>query len=208
MIAQMLDFLRGWVTNLIALALFIVLLEIILPSGKTKKFVNLIAGFVLVIAIVRPFIQLFSIAEISDLKAFQITDSSFLDRKEIEESSKVLQEEQVKQITEVYRKKLIAGIEAGLEGTEGVSELRADVMIYEDHLSKDYGQIKRIYLYLQPESKQDKQVAKIGKIEIEKGRASGQESSAIDEGLQKSLEEKVSRMMGVDAENIVITEMK
>lgn len=204
----MLDFLRGWVTNLIALALFIVLLEIILPSGKTKKFVNLIAGFVLVIAIVRPFIQLFSIAEISDLKAFQITDSSFLDRKEIEESSKVLQEEQVKQITEVYRKKLIAGIEAGLEGTEGVSELRADVMIYEDHLSKDYGQIKRIYLYLQPESKQDKQVAKIGKIEIEKGRASGQESSTIDEGLQKSLEEKVSRMMGVDAENIVITEMK
>lgn len=204
----MLDFLRGWVTNLVALALFIVLLEIIVPSGKMKKFVNLIAGFVLVIAIVSPFLKLFGVAKESDLKAFQVASSNFLDRREIEENSKVLKEEQIKQITEVYREKVITGIEDGLRGTEGILELKADVIIHEDHLSESYGQIKRIYLYLQPESKQDKYVSKINQIVIGKGESPRPETSSIEEGLRKRVEDKVSRMMGVDVENVVITAME
>ena len=46
------EFLKSWVLNIVMLAIFIALLEIIVPSGKIKKFVNLISGFILILSLI------------------------------------------------------------------------------------------------------------------------------------------------------------
>jgi len=48
----MIDFLRNWVVNIVTLVVFVMLIEMMLPSGKVKKIVNLVTGFILVIGLI------------------------------------------------------------------------------------------------------------------------------------------------------------
>lgn len=54
----MLEFLRSWIINIVTISLILILFEIIVPSGKIKKIITLVSGFVLLIAVVNPFLQL------------------------------------------------------------------------------------------------------------------------------------------------------
>jgi stage III sporulation protein AF len=55
--SEMIEFLKSWVLNIATIAILLVLIEILIPSGKTKKLVNLISGFLLLITIIQPYIS-------------------------------------------------------------------------------------------------------------------------------------------------------
>jgi len=76
---KMIDFLRNWVVNIVTLVVFVMLIEMMLPSGKVKKIVNLVTGFILVIGLINPVLELFE-KEI-DLKEFQLAGSNYIDRR-------------------------------------------------------------------------------------------------------------------------------
>ena len=221
----MLAFLENWVFNIVILTILIILLEIILPSGKTRKFVKLISGFILIIALINPVLALFG--KNFDFHGFEIAGSNYLDREEIVEKSRMLKESQMKEIAEVYRQKLIKQLEDRSEKLAGERRVTADVIINEDYTSESFGEIKRIYLYIGEAAKKDRiePVAKVEKIEISKGSAtdldgaedgknavndesssaSGSTGAEVDQELKKSLEEEISRVFHVDSENIVIS---
>jgi stage III sporulation protein AF len=138
------EFLKGWVLNIITLVMFIVLLEILLPSGKLKKIVNLVSGFILVVAIVKPFGSFFN-SKIT-LNEFQIINSNFIDKKELEYSSKIMEEKQRQQIVEVYRKKLINSVEKRLEDVKKITDVEADIVIDENYESENFGDIKKVFI--------------------------------------------------------------
>lgn len=205
----MIDFLKSWIFNIAAIAIFIVLLEILLPTGKMKKFVNFITGFILIIAIINPLLGI-SGKELN-LSEFQIASSNFLDKRDITASSKVMEENQMQQIVELYRQKLISRLEQELEGTENISDIRADVLIDEDYEASSFGEIKRVYLdiTLKDEQREAKTVSKVEKVVIDdleklkenKKNALGNE---IDKELVNKLEERVNKLLEVKQENIVI----
>jgi stage III sporulation protein AF len=203
----MIDFLRGWVINIVTLVTFIILLEILVPSGKIKKFVNLVSGFILVIAIINPFLGVMKKG--IDLKEFQITSNNIIDKKEIEESSKILKDDQMKQITEVYRKKIIAQAEEAVKQIKNISNVKADVIINEDYNSKEFGAIKRICLELEVNQKDNKikPVSKINKIQIGKNDTENTPKKEIDSALESNVQDKISKLLDVDKENIVISLM-
>lgn len=140
----MIGFLKSWVINIAALSTFVVLLEIILPSGKTKRIVNLISGFILIIAIISPLAGIFN--KNFNMSEYQIPGSTFLNRREIEDNAKILGEKQMKQIVNDYRRRLIGEIERVVGDLEGIGYVKADVIINEDYLTENFGEIKRIYL--------------------------------------------------------------
>lgn len=208
----MVDFLKSWVLNIITLVIFIVLLEILIPSGKIKKFINLTSGFILIIAIINPFLGLFSKG--ISLKDLQFADSNIIDKREMQESSKLLKENQMKQISEVYRKKIIRQIEESAKEVKGVSDVKADVIINEDYNSGSFGEIKRVFLSLKPDQKESniKAVTKIEKIEITKdtksakdAKKSGKVQKEVDTGIKKQVEDKINKLLDIQRENIVIS---
>jgi len=217
----MIDFLRSWILNIVTLVLFIVLLEILFPSGKMKKYLNLVSGFVLIIAIINPLIVLMSRG--LELKDFQIASSNFLDKREIEEKSKILEEQQIKQIIKVYRNKIITQLEDKVKDIDGVYDARADIIINEDHNSDEFGQVKRVYLYIKTskEGSGITPVTRIEKIDLSKpltsqndededgygkdeGKDDENEDNGIDPALKKKIEEKVKKIVDIDEDNIVI----
>jgi stage III sporulation protein AF len=210
----MMDFLKTWVLNIVSIAIFIVLLEILIPSGKTRKFVNLVAGFVLIIAIISPLLGL--INKDFDINDLQIADSNFIDKKEIEISSKALEESQVDQITEVYRQKLIKQIEDSVDELDKITCVKADVIINEDYKSDSFGDIKRAYIEISKEKVGDEGVSEIEtvknvQIEVDNSEYGKEDKGdklsekKIDAATEKKIKDKVKNHLGIDEENVVVS---
>ena len=201
----MIAFLKEWVLNIVTLVVFLVLLEILVPTGKIKKLISLVSGFVLIIAIINPLFRLFDKG--IDLREFEVSDSNFIDKKEIEENSKILKDEQMKQIVGVYRKKIIKQLEDAAMEVKGAGEVKADVIINEDYKSEKVGEIKRVYLYLKPSGTDSgaSPVVKVEKIEIGGKRELGDKGPGVDSEVRNLLESKINRLLGVKNEDIVIS---
>ncbi|HEX9058715.1 MAG TPA: stage III sporulation protein AF [Clostridia bacterium] len=200
----MIDFLKSWVMNISALVILLVLFEIILPSGKIKKFINLVTGFVLIIAIVTPILKLSGYN--ADITSFRIMDSNFLDKKELSRNADELKSEQIKEVTDIYRKNVIGRIEEELKD-EGFKGVKADLIINEDYKNKSYGEIKRVYIYFDNKEEMSgiKPVEKIQRI------SPGQEVYKIPEGekllddkTKKRIEDRISKLFEIKKEDIVI----
>ncbi len=138
----MLEFLRSWIVNIVTISIILILFEIIVPSGKIKKIITLVSGFVLLIAVVNPFLSLKNRG--FELSETAMSDSFYIDKKEVETSSKLLEETQMKQISSVYKKKLAARIEEETRKIEGVTEANAIVEINEDFKSDRFGEITKV----------------------------------------------------------------
>lgn len=202
----MIEFLKNWVLNIITLAILIVMLEIIMPSGKMKKFINLFSGFILIIAIINPVLGLFKNG--INLNDFHISSGNFMARKEIEQKGKLLEEKQMKQITEAYRKKVIKQIEDSTREIDGIIDVKADLIINEDYKSQDFGEIRRVYLVLQTGNKDGSisAVAPIKKVKIKSSEDLNENvrEKEVNSGIRKEIENRMNKL-GIHQDNIVIS---
>ncbi len=216
----MLVFAKQWVINIVTLVLFIVMLEMLLPTGKMKKYVNLVTATILTIAIISPLVGL--LGKNADFTALQISNSNILDKQQVESDRKLLEKEQMKQIVEVYRKKIIEQLELTAKEVEGVEQARADVIFNEDYNSNSFGKIKRAYLeittaktkgYSSKEggSKEGgtlKTVTGVEQVRVGEVKKSEVINEDCDPVLRKKLEERISQVFGIKNENIIISQIK
>ncbi len=140
----MLEFLKAWAINIVTIVLFIAMIEILLPRGKMKKYVSLLTSTILMIVIINPIIGLFG--QKFDFSLSQMSTARNLDKREIENSSKLLEEEQIKQTIELYRNRITEQISQSAREVEGVKNAQADIIINEDYESANFGEIKRVYI--------------------------------------------------------------
>ncbi|HHV28600.1 stage III sporulation protein AF [Acetivibrio mesophilus] len=204
----MIDFLKNWVLNVVTLVVFIMLIEMLIPSGKTKKIVNLVTGFILVIGLINPLLKL--VGSGIALGEFQMAGSNYIDKKEVMINSEVLEEKQIRQITNVYREKIIAQLKSITQNIEGIKDAKADIIINEDYTSERFGEVKKVYLYLSLEDEDEgiKRVLSVKKVEIDLGQSEDieqQHEKQLDEKIRFELEDKVARLLNVQKEDIVIS---
>ena len=232
----MLEFIRHWVINIVALVLFIVIIEMLLPNGKMKKYVGIVTGTVLIIAVITPVIELFGGG--FDFAAAQTSTSNTISRMQIEKDSMMLEEEQLGQIIQVYCSDMIEQLEHHAEEVEGVKDAKADIIINEDHTSERFGEIKRAYLEITLEEgdsspggdgstkgdgspKGDGSIEGDGSPRIEKVEAVSIEkitnkrtevencppAENCSPELRKRLEDRIGDVFGIESENIIITQV-
>ncbi|HEX2926324.1 MAG TPA: stage III sporulation protein AF [Ruminiclostridium sp.] len=211
----MLDFLRSWIINIVTISIILVLFEIIVPSGKIKKIINLIAGFVLLIAVVNPFLTLKNRS--FDLGQNVISDSMYLDKNELEASSKLLKDKQMKQVSEVYRDKVADSIREQAEKVEGVSEAEADIEINEDYTSDKFGEITKVNLRIKRGKKKTdsvkiNSVMPVKRIDIslpsdkEKGRKSAEPpEDAESKKISEQVRQNINKSFEIRKDSIIVT---
>ncbi|NJD03557.1 MAG: stage III sporulation protein AF [Ruminiclostridium sp.] len=204
----MLRFLNDWILNITALVLFLAVIEILMPSGRMKKYCGLVTGVILIIAIINPFLKLFS----SDfnLEDIQVANSNTIDRLEIEKNSKLLKDDQMKLITEVYRKKIIGQLEESAKKSKGVAVVKGDVIINEDYNSESFGEVKRVYLEITTSEVDNniKPVVKVRQVKIGEDKLEETGSSDVDPKLKKQLEDRIISLFGLNRDIIVISKSK
>ncbi len=210
----MIEFLKDWCLNVVTLVMFIVLLEMLLPSGRMKKMINLVSGLILVIALINPVLGLFQKG--INLEEYQMSSSNFIDKKEIMVNSQVMKEEQTRQITNVYRNKIISQLEDLVRDIKGVLEVKADVIINDDYSDEKFGEVKKVYLELKlgeadEKTKSIKPVKGIDKVIVGKGKkqeSEGVPDVKIDRELKQQIESKIENILNIQKENIVISKIR
>lgn len=207
------EFLKSWVLTITSVALFIILLDIILPSGKIKKIIHLISGFIMILTITQPFLGL--MGKGLDLKNFQIRESQYIDQVQITKDSQVFKAQQMKQIVEAYRNKLIYQIETSLMGMAQLEDVSVDLIINEDYTSKTFGEIKRVLLNvkIQKAIQGVKVVSKVEKVDLEENSKknnpqSRASRSAEENKLVENIETEVNQLIGLKREEIVVNILK
>lgn len=229
----MIDFVKQWVINIVTLVLFIVMFEMLLPTGKMKKVVGLVTGTILIISIITPLVGLLD--KNIDFTALQTSNGDALDKMQVEKDSKLLEEEQMEQIVEVYRQKIIEQLEQNAKEVEGVEQVRADIIFNEDYNSKTFGEIKRAYLQITTndgDTKEDgssvqvsnngggdptgeeertikaETVTKIEHVKVGEVKKEQDYDKNVNPVLKRKLEERIGQVFGVKSENIIISQIK
>ena len=204
----MLSFLSSWVINIVTVSIIIVLFEMLMPNSKTKKIINLVTGFILIIAIINPFLSLkTSNVNIADLA---LQESGYLDKKEIENSSKYMDKTQMSQITEVYKKKVCENISGQLDKMDGIAQATVSVDIDENMESQSFGEVQKVYITIKKgvkskDNKAIKPVIVVNKVDISIKKES--KKTVVDFGeqkLQDSVKENINKTFQIDTKNIFV----
>lgn len=214
-------FLKEWIFKIVTLSIFIILIEIFIPSGKIKKVVNLVTGLILIIALINPILSLLKMN--IDLESLQFESSNFIDSKEISINSDILKENQTKLMTDVYREKIIGQFEQIAKEIDKVKDAKADAIINEDYDSESFGEVQRVYLYLVINEKKTniKPVLSVEKIQIGKTTNSKDKNKSpedseniedketiqdtADPEIEKQLKDKIHELFKIQKENIIIS---
>jgi len=210
----MIEFLRGWIINIVTISIILILFEIIIPSGKIKKIINLVSGFIILIVVINPFLAIKN--QGFDLSENALADSFYIDKKEVENSSKVLKDTQMKQITTVYKKKLITKIQEETNNLEGVEASKVDVDINEDSTSDKFGEINKVYVELKKGKKQNESmeidpVISVKKVDITAPTSKNKNIKSLkmmdeqSKKLSELVKQNLNKTLEIQKDNIVVT---
>jgi len=137
--------LRVIVKSILIIIMISVFLEIILPRSDMKRYINLIIGLFIIVAVLNPFLavirQGFSFEVLDNLPSGTQSDTAALLRKGTEMAAG-----QRKKVTQQYREKLAKQVMAlsGLNRQINITGVSIDIV--EDTASPNFGQVKKIVL--------------------------------------------------------------
>ncbi|NLN64061.1 MAG: stage III sporulation protein AF [Clostridiaceae bacterium] len=137
---------KSWAVNIAAVAVLMIILDLIMPEGRIRKFTQLLTGFVLMFVMINPVLGLFGKGVPASFAGW--SDESFLLSSQVKSMTGSLQDERKKQTLELYRRMLLADIQNRLVGHEQIHEAEVDAVLNENMDSENYGQIRRLFINL------------------------------------------------------------
>jgi stage III sporulation protein AF len=157
------EFLRGWVKDITIMFILISVVELALPNSNMKRYINMVIGFMIIVAIISPFIRLIN----SNFNVEREIFKSMIDEVKFQyEEDFELQDLQKSQIKETYLNKLKESVKESINGVLDYEVNDVKISIYEDE--KNYGNIKDIEIVMKPrdgDNTHDEDTIKTIKIE-------------------------------------------
>lgn len=176
----MITYLKSWITGVVVTVIFMVLVDMILPSNNFKKYAKLATGLIVIITILTPVFKLFK----SDIDIGRYIDEYTKTMSQNEEKIQKGDEGQNinLQTIEIFKENLIKTIEKSIVDRTGKKYSVAHLEIEEDVTSYDFSAVK--YLEIKKASS-NSEIKPVDKITI--GQPKTQESEARDNGVLEVL---------------------
>ncbi|MTI65431.1 MAG: stage III sporulation protein AF [Firmicutes bacterium] len=195
----MISFLKDWAINIAIISIFITILEIIMPKGPLKGYINVIIGLILIIVLINPFINLISNNIDIEKEVFANINSYNEENSVVKESFKELQKDQIiKTYKEKVKKNIIGLVES--ESKYKVEDINITINLNEDE--KDFGKLKKLKLNLN--KKKDKNKSNITIEDVEVSISENFNNKNYKETNDKKILNILSDNFDIDSNNILI----
>ncbi len=135
---------KSWVMNIAAVAILMIILDLLMPEGRLRKFTQLLAGFIIMFVMINPVLELFG----KEPSFAGWADETALLSNQVKNIAGNLQDERSKQTLELYRSMLLSDIQNRLQSYERIQKAEVDPLINENRNSGKYGQIRRLFIKL------------------------------------------------------------
>jgi len=119
------DFLTGWIRNIVLIIIFANFIEMLLPNNNTKREVNMVIGLFIILVILNPIINLLNYQSnlFSFFNIFNYSKPSF---EQIVQEGERLKGDN-REIVENYKKRLSKQIEALVKLNSNLEDVEAEV---------------------------------------------------------------------------------
>lgn len=213
--------LKEWIMTIAGTVLVLGIINMILPTGKTRKTTVIVSGFILMSVLLIPILNI-----LGDLKnSGQVSIPAFLaeqERLQVVEGSNLYTEDQLALIAANYKAKLTEHINVKVMLIPGIAAADSSVVIEEDYYSEEFGKIEKIYISAwkgsnnQEKSETKSRLGKVKKIEkiiidssvfrIEKSHDEPPEDT-INQELINIMKKEIKNEFLID-ESLIIVEIK
>ena len=157
----MVEALKSWVSNIIAIIFFITIIEVVLPNGSTKKYVGLVTGMLIIITIMTPVVK--ALGGQIDLKIPELNTSTSSLKSSSDEQIYKLNQIQTQQVLKVYKDKLDSEIKDTLKNLGEYSCKSVDCKVYGD--TQKFGEVSEITINVVDKTKNNK-LSRIKRVEV------------------------------------------
>lgn len=189
----------GWVKYIIFVVLFASFLELLLPSSSMQRFVRVIMGLFIMLAIMNPII---SIIQNHLIPANQVPALSTNFGNSIMNDSMNMSNERERLSLELYKKELAQQMKILVMAIDGVADVHVNIEINTVKNSSIASGIESVILYIKPGlSAKDRKVAAVSKITIGEQKDKT-EDPYID--LKKRISEIVTELYQIPKEKIEV----
>lgn len=153
--------LRNYVTKMVYFIVFSLILELIIPTNKYKKYYDLCKGFIMITIILNPIISMISSG--LDIDSINFNDMYFLEKKEFCVAKEILTKKQNDMILKIYLKNIEDKIDEMLNEMD-IKLHDINIHINENRKDDMFGNIEKIELkvYLNNREKNKKKARLIG----------------------------------------------
>ncbi|WP_208985052.1 stage III sporulation protein AF [Maledivibacter halophilus] len=194
-----------WIKTIVTVIILVSFLEMLMPEGKMKKYLNLILGFIIMLIILNPIISILNTSKNLENEVFKL--SSEISRKEYAFSSSNIEKKQKNQLEELYKNRIKQDIVYRIESKYDVKIDKVNMEI-EEITEDSAGKIKKLELIVNSPGEELKEdTVPIVKIDISDNENSKdiKEDSDINIGLKEKIKEDISDIYNLKDSNIIIT---
>lgn len=182
------NFISNWLKNILVVFIIVSFLEIILPKGKMKKFVNFIIGLLIIFVIIGPFTDLGSLQLNMDLYTDGLTNS--------EDNQKIINNQEAR-IKEIFTNSISEEIKKFIENNSDYEVINVKIDTREE---EETILIKEVGITVKEDTDSN-----IGEISIEQIYIRESNHTNLD-GEYIEIESLVADYLGVDRNIVYITE--
>ncbi|HEY3423284.1 MAG TPA: stage III sporulation protein AF [Negativicutes bacterium] len=195
----MIPVITDWVKNIVLVVLFASFLELLLPNGSMQRFIRVIMGLFIMLAILNPVIDAIQNPGMEEEVPALSTSSG--NAPAIVAASHAMVKEREQLSNELFRKELSQQIKAIVIALEGVADAKVQVDIYTEPISnKRAGTIKSVVVYVQPGSPAGSK--KIARVSI--GNQITEEKMQVTPQLENRIKLTISELYQLSKEQIDI----
>ncbi|MBC8590575.1 stage III sporulation protein AF [Wansuia hejianensis] len=190
------DFIYSWLKDIVFLFIIISLIDLIMPKGSMKKYINFVIGLLVIFTVISPFIKLRTLD-------FDLGKEVFnnLNREKSDYNNELLINQE-RQIEELYIKKISENIAYIVENNTEYSVYDINLNISKE--DESYGLIKNVDIVLSDVKKADKKNNTVTIERIQTVKLTDETSKYIESQEFGDLKKIVSKELGVDEERISI----
>ncbi len=145
---KLIAFVRYWLQDIIMVFVIITIVEILLPNSNMRKYINMVVGFLIILVMISPFVQLLN-------PNYNIDD--LILEKHIEASNYKLEDEgqllsiQDEQIKELYIEKLKLELEKLIDETSNYKVEAVNIYINEEK----FGELQELEILVSEKEKEE-----------------------------------------------------
>ncbi len=217
------EYIKNWITTIVVVSIIIIIIEMIIPSGKSKNYIKTISGMVIIIVIITPISQI--ISGRIDFTESLFKNQTYINKLEIKKNHEFFESKRNTMIINEYRNRIIEHIKYTTLKSNFVKAVEADIILNEDINSNDFGALRRIYVYIAVESEGSEKssivssaISQIKKVTIESVevittqnnkksefvRESSDSQQILNEKQQSEVLKRLSEVFSVEENNIII----
>jgi stage III sporulation protein AF len=189
-----------WVKNIVLVVLFASFLELLLPSSGMQRFVRVIMGLLILLAILTPVVDVLQSRFAPEVPALGGQSAPAADR--VRSGAETLVRERDQLAVSLYKKDLARQIRAVVVAVDGVADARVAVEVAKDRGGRA-GAIGKVTVYVQPGLAAEDR--KVTKITVGGGREA--RTAELRPALRDKIVRTVSELYQLPAAQIEIVKM-